>query len=106
MTRPAHVPVSSEAFAATGLEGWAFTAGSIAATYEFGSFTAAGAFVAAVAAASDAADHHPDVELHHPGRVRITSTTHDAGGLTTLDTALAVTIDGLAGSLGGAVRGD
>lgn len=106
MTPQRPVPVSEAEFAAAGPDGWVLDGGAITATYCFASFTTAGAFVAAVAAASDDAAHHPDLELAYPGRVRITSTTHDAGGLTTLDTALAATIDRLAVSLGGTVRVD
>ncbi len=51
-----------------------------------------------VADLADQADHHPDV-LIHGGDVTFTLTTHDAGGLTRRDIALAKTIDAFAATL-------
>ena len=59
-------------------------------------FAAAMAFVNRVAAAAEAADHHPDILVHDWNRVRFTLTTHSAGGLTDRDFELARVIDGLA----------
>jgi 4a-hydroxytetrahydrobiopterin dehydratase len=61
----------------------------------FADFAAAVAFVNRVAAAAEAADHHPDILIHSWNRVRLTLTTHSSGGLTDRDFALARTIDGL-----------
>jgi len=47
-----------------------------------------------VAAAANAADHHPDIAISW-NAVTITLTSHDAGGLTERDFSLAKTIDGL-----------
>ena len=52
-------------------------------------FAAAIAFVAAVADAAEAANHHPDILIHGWNRVRLTLSTHSAGGLTGADFALA-----------------
>jgi 4a-hydroxytetrahydrobiopterin dehydratase len=79
-----------------GLDGWAFDADRLTAAYVAGSFGAAGGLVAAIATAADLADHHPDVELRYPGRVGITLTSHDAGGVTSRDVDLARTISRLA----------
>ena len=63
--------------------------------FEHDDFAAAVAFVNRVAEAAEAADHHPDILIHGYSRVRLTLTTHSAGGLTDEDLALARTIDGL-----------
>ncbi len=70
----------------------------MAADFTAPSFSAAAAFVQQVAAAADAARHHPDIDLRYPGIVRVTLTTHGAGGLTEADASLATTIAELAKS--------
>jgi 4a-hydroxytetrahydrobiopterin dehydratase len=60
----------------------------------FGDFAAAIAFVNRVAAVAEAANHHPDILLHGWSKVRLTLSTHSAGGLTDADFALAGQIDG------------
>jgi len=57
-------------------------------------FGAALEFVNAVGTAAEAANHHPDIDIRW-NKVRLTLTTHDAGGLTLLDLALAAAIDRL-----------
>jgi 4a-hydroxytetrahydrobiopterin dehydratase len=58
-------------------------------------FAAAIAWVVGVAEVAEAADHHPDILVHGWNRVRLTLSTHSAGGLTAADIELARTIDGL-----------
>ncbi len=48
-----------------------------------------------IAAEAERADHHPDILVHGYRHLRITLTTHAAGGLTELDFALARTLDTL-----------
>jgi 4a-hydroxytetrahydrobiopterin dehydratase len=57
-------------------------------------FAAALEFVNAVGAAAEAANHHPDIDIRW-NTVRLALTTHDSGGLTRFDLALAATIDRL-----------
>jgi 4a-hydroxytetrahydrobiopterin dehydratase len=57
-------------------------------------FAAALAFVNAVGAAAEAANHHPDIDIRW-NKVRLVLSTHSAGGLTVLDLALAAAIDRL-----------
>jgi 4a-hydroxytetrahydrobiopterin dehydratase len=57
-------------------------------------FAAALEFVNAVGAAAEAANHHPDIDIRW-NTVRLALTTHDSGGLTKFDLALAATIDRL-----------
>jgi 4a-hydroxytetrahydrobiopterin dehydratase len=68
--------------------GWALEAGALKKTYAFGDFRAAMAFVNRVADAAEAADHHPDIDIRY-NKVTLRLVTHDAGGLTARDTALA-----------------
>jgi len=68
----------------------------IARTYEFKDFPAAMKFVNAVAELAELAQHHPDIDVRW-NRVTLALTTHDAGGLTTKDFALARECDRQAG---------
>ena len=63
--------------------------------FEFKDFSAAFAFMTAVALAAEKADHHPDW-MNSWNRVDIQLTTHSAGGLTELDLKLAKRIDEIA----------
>lgn len=65
----------------------------------FDGFEAAFAFMAAVAVHAEALDHHPDWSNSYD-RVDIALTTHDRGGLTSFDLALAERIDGCAEAAG------
>jgi 4a-hydroxytetrahydrobiopterin dehydratase len=58
-------------------------------------FHSAMALANAVADAANEADHHPDILIHDYKHVRLTLSTHSAGGITENDLALAGTIDGL-----------
>jgi 4a-hydroxytetrahydrobiopterin dehydratase len=82
--------------AAAGLDDWRFLLGRIEAVFVAETFAEAAAFVSHVAAAADAANHHPDVDLRYPGRVHVALTTHAVDGLTTADLGLASTISSLA----------
>jgi 4a-hydroxytetrahydrobiopterin dehydratase len=58
-------------------------------------FMDAVAFVNRAAEAAEAANHHPDILIHGYKNVRVSLSTHSAGGLTAADFALARTLDGL-----------
>ena len=58
-------------------------------------FNQAWGFMTRVALAADKADHHPEWSNVY-NRVEIVLSTHDAGGLSEKDVALARFIDGLA----------
>jgi 4a-hydroxytetrahydrobiopterin dehydratase len=62
--------------------------------FTFADFNSALAFVNRLAPLADTLGHHPDVALAW-GRVVVRLSTHDAGGLTSLDVALAHAIDAL-----------
>ena len=63
--------------------------------YEFPDFKAAMWFVNRVADLAEERNHHPDILVHGWNKVRLTLTSHDAGGLTERDHALAAAIDDL-----------
>lgn len=85
-----------------GLGDWRVVLDAIQADFAAGSFPAAASLVSAVADVAEAADHHPDISVRYPDRVRITLTTHATGGLTTRDVELARTISELAVGAGAA----
>ena len=74
-----------------GVPGWERRGSQLHRTWTFADFKAAMAFVSRVAALADAADHHPDIDIRY-SRVTLVLSTHDAGGLTARDFALAETI--------------
>ena len=79
------------------LKGWSEVAGrdAISKSFKFADFNAAFAFMARVALAAEKADHHPEW-FNVYNRVDITLSTHDAGGLSERDVALAKFIDSVA----------
>jgi 4a-hydroxytetrahydrobiopterin dehydratase len=66
----------------------------ITRTYQFKDFPAAIKFVKAVAKLAERAWHHPDIDIRW-NKVTLALTTHDAGGLTEKDFALARKFDAL-----------
>ena len=78
------------------LNGWVYDEGADAISHEFKfkDFSEAFAFMTRVALLAQTADHHPDWSNVY-NKVSITLTTHDAGGLTAKDVALAEGIDRL-----------
>ena len=74
---------------------WTRREAVITRTFQFADFPAAMKFVHAVAELAEAAQHHPDVDIRW-NRVMLALTTHDAGGLTERDFALARACDALA----------
>jgi 4a-hydroxytetrahydrobiopterin dehydratase len=71
---------------------WKLEGASLVRRYEFRDFVEAFAFVSRVALLSEKALHHPDIQLNW-NTVTLRLTTHAAGGLTSRDIDLAVSID-------------
>lgn len=67
----------------------------LVAVFECGDFNGSLGFVNAIAAAANEADHHPDLKISW-NEVKVWLSSHDAGGITERDFALARTIDALA----------
>jgi 4a-hydroxytetrahydrobiopterin dehydratase len=73
---------------------WERQGDELVTTVELHDFAAALAFVNAVGAAAEAANHHPDIDIRW-NKVHLVLSTHSEGGLTVLDIALAAAIDRL-----------
>jgi 4a-hydroxytetrahydrobiopterin dehydratase len=73
---------------------WQRTGGVIARTFQFKDFPAAMKFVDTVALVAEQVQHHPDIDIRW-NKVTLALTTHDAGGLTEKDFALARKCDAL-----------
>ena len=76
---------------------WELRGEELHSTFVLRDFGEAIGFVAQVALAAEKADHHPDIDIRW-NKVTLVLTTHEAGGLTEKDTALASIISGFAGS--------
>jgi 4a-hydroxytetrahydrobiopterin dehydratase len=83
--------------AVTALTGWTLAEDgkAISRDLKFGTFTEAFAFMTRIAMDAEKMDHHPEWSNVY-NRVSIRLTTHDAGGLTEKDVALARIVDGAA----------
>jgi len=79
------------------LPGWSAVDGrdAIAKTFRFADFNAAFGWMTRIALAAEKADHHPEW-FNVYNRVDVTLSTHDAGGVTELDVALALIMDAAA----------
>ena len=77
-------------------QGWTKSADgkAIERSYKFKDFAEAFAFLTRVAAHAEAVDHHPEFTSVW-NRVDFRLTSHDAGGVTARDVALAEAIDKL-----------
>lgn len=74
---------------------WKRRGRSITRTYTFKDFVAAMKFVNRAARLAEKAWHHPDIDIRW-NRVTLVLSTHDAGGLTAKDFALATRLDAAA----------
>jgi 4a-hydroxytetrahydrobiopterin dehydratase len=68
---------------------------AIEKTFQFKDFSAAFGFMTRAALVAEKMDHHPEWTNVY-NRVSVTLTTHDAGGLTEKDVALALAMEDLA----------
>ena len=99
MARPTLVPAD----VVTDLVGWSVSPGdrpAIERTLKFADFNTAFAFMTRVALKAETMDHHPEWSNVY-NKVTVLLTTHDAGGVTELDTTMARFIDDAAKALGG-----
>jgi len=67
---------------------WQLCDGALNREWTFADFAEAIRFVGRVAEIAEAAGHHPDIDIRY-NRVRLALVTHDAGGVTERDSALA-----------------
>jgi len=73
---------------ASNLSGWTVEGSKLCCQRNFKDFLQAMEFVNKLVEPAESAGHHPDIEISY-NKVRITLTTHDAGGLTQKDFELA-----------------
>jgi len=67
---------------------WLFADGKLTREWRFKDFAAAMEFVNRVATVAEEAGHHPDIDIRY-NRVRLGLVTHDSGGITGRDAAMA-----------------
>ena len=77
------------------IQGWQLIDGKLQKTFTFGSFVQAFGFMSSVALLAEAMNHHPEWSNVY-SRVTIALNTHDVGGISDLDFALAKKIEGVA----------
>jgi len=96
MTRPTKLEAREvDAWVAAHSEWKAEGGKALSRAFTFPDFSTALAFVVRVGMAAEKKDHHPDVELGW-GKARVSWSTHDAGGITSLDLELATITDSFA----------
>ncbi len=78
-----------------GLKGWEYKNKQIGKEYELKDFKEALSFVNKIGDRAEEMDHHPDIFLHDWNKVRITVSTHSAGGVTENDFKLAEKIENI-----------
>ena len=71
---------------------WRIEHGELVRTFQFKTFPDAMVFVNKVAGMAEEANHHPDIDIRY-NKVRLALVSHDAGGLTTKDFAIAAGAD-------------
>jgi 4a-hydroxytetrahydrobiopterin dehydratase len=74
------------------LTGWQYKDNAISKLFRFKSFMDGIRFIGKVAEMAEKADHHPDMLVNYT-RVTFTCSTHDQGGVTEKDFALAHEIE-------------
>ena len=77
------------------LKGWEYKNKQIGKEYELKDFKEALSFVNKIGDRAEEMDHHPDIFLHDWNKVKITVSTHSAGGVTQNDFKLAEKIENI-----------
>lgn len=78
------------------LDGWSLDEGKLFREFKFANFIEAFGFMTSAAIAAEKMNHHPEW-CNVYSKVTVHLTTHDAGGITELDFALAKKMNALAG---------
>lgn len=84
---------------ADGTGDWSVDGDVARASFKTRSFNTGVSFITEIGRLADAANHHPDVDLRY-ATVTVALTSHDIGGLSRRDAALAREISGVARELG------
>lgn len=96
--RPSKLSDSDRDDALATLAGWSYDpdAAAIVKKFKFTDFSEAWAFMNRAALLAEKMDHHPEW-FNVYNRVEVTLTTHDADGVTTLDTTMAAAMNNFGG---------
>lgn len=96
MARPALLDEAARETALASLPSWTYLAdrGAIRRAFTFADFNEAFGFMSRVALVAEKLNHHPEWSNVY-NKVEVSLTTHDAGGLTSLDLTLAGFMDRL-----------
>ena len=78
-----------------GLQGWEREGDAIVRTFKLDDFVGSVRFVDSVVEPAEGMGHHPDLSISW-NEVRVSITSHSAGGLTAKDFELAIRMDALA----------
>lgn len=73
-------------------KGWKRKDDALVKDFAFPSFRDSIVFVNRMATLADEHEHHPDIDIRYD-KVRVTLSTHDAGGITEKDLTMAEQID-------------
>ena len=73
---------------------WIREGNAVSRTVRFDTFAEGIDFISRLAPLADEADHHPDIDIRYRN-VKFLLTSHDSGGITGRDFAMAAKIDGL-----------
>jgi 4a-hydroxytetrahydrobiopterin dehydratase len=76
------------------LPGWVDQDGKLTKTFTHSSFPEAIVFVNAVAHIAELANHHPDIDVRY-SNITLSLVTHDEGGITPRDVALARQVEAI-----------
>jgi 4a-hydroxytetrahydrobiopterin dehydratase len=79
------------------LPGWSGNDRQIEKTFQLKDFKAALDLLNHIGDIAEEMDHHPDLFLHSWNKLKITISTHSAGGVTSNDASLARKIEEIAG---------
>lgn len=71
---------------------WQYENGTLSKEWKFADFGEAMAFINSIAEMAETARHHPDMVVNY-NKVRLSLSTHDAGGVTEKDVELAKKIE-------------
>ena len=83
--------------ALTELDGWLLENGKLSREFKFANFIEAFGFMTRAAIEAEKMDHHPEWSNVY-SKVSVQLVTHSANGITSLDVALATTMNALASS--------
>jgi putative nucleotidyltransferase with HDIG domain len=86
--------------AVANLPGWKIERGTLTRTFTFPNFVEAMGFVQSLGVEAEQKQHHPDLDIRY-NKVTVGLVTHDAGGITAKDIAMAETAEVLASPLQG-----